>query len=352
LNQTLLQMGMSSDVTNHLLHSHLGSQTLTPCSNDDHNDLWLNHTLQHLGQTSLNYEPGYVSGMLQSLETGMGLPSAAIQHSGTSSVASPPALHTPSTQTISDMGIFSDDDLIRKDSALQDSNTTTPENHSPVKSISITNEPTKREHDLICRWITVVRTCAVDKAPTCGKTFNTPKELDTHIKTAHVSALSKSFHCHWLTCPSLLSHDFHHRGKLLRHIRGAHSHYHEHVCPHSIVADDGTVSECGKTFCTKEQLKNHLTKHTGERQYVCAHCGHRSATKTQHKTHERIHSGEKPYVCPVDGCNHRSGDSSNLSKHVRNRHPEYNGRGKGAAARRKRSLLKGEKSLVDVVAAS
>jgi hypothetical protein len=333
----------------------MGSQVLDPCSNNDHDDLWLNQTIQPTGQGSSDINHGFFQGIFSPMKNGIGTPVSPVAQ--TPSTTSPITLKSPSTASISDMGIFSDDEVTVKDSALQSSTTTTPEDPSP--KLPTPGKPARsakdspKEYDLTCRWIISGSSPSTGKYEICGEAFKTPKDLDDHIKSEHVCALSKNFPCHWLDCPSFLSHDFHHRGKLLRHIRGAHSHYHEHVCPHFITTESGEVKECGKTFCTKEQLKNHLTKHTGERQYVCGYegCNHRSATKTQHKTHERTHSGEKPYTCPVEGCNHRSGDSSNLSKHVRNRHPEYGGRGKGRGGKKRRvSVLKME-DMADFVSA-
>lgn len=141
---------------------------------------------------------------------------------------------------------------------------------------------------------------------TCCKTFSCAKELDEHVQKEHTNKLgAQQFVCGWLGCKT----SFKHRGKLNRHISGAHSRYHAHHCTH-----------CERTFCTKEQLKNHETTHTGEKKYKCSFCDHTSATKTQHNTHERTHTKEKPYACPH--CLHRSGDSSNLSKHIKNKHPE------------------------------
>lgn len=159
----------------------------------------------------------------------------------------------------------------------------------------------------------------------CNQTFLSSKELDDHVQKEHTNRLSaQHFTCGWEGCST----SFKHRGKLNRHISGAHSRYHAYSCGH-----------CERTFCTKEQLKNHETTHTGEKKYHCQWCDHRSATKTQHNTHERTHTKVKPYVCPY--CDHRSGDSSNLSKHVKNKHPETRNLPTG---RNKRPAVKHEKA--------
>lgn len=173
--------------------------------------------------------------------------------------------------------------------------------------------------DLTCQWVMNSTTRSI-----CGHHFSSAKDLDDHVQKAHTSKLGpQAFVCCWEGCNTA----FKHRGKLNRHISGAHSKYHAYICTH---IDPATSKPCGRTFCTKEQLKNHETTHTGERKYKCRYCDHTSATKTQHNTHERIHTKEKPYKCPW--CGHRSGDSSNLSKHVRNKHPGMAGRAKKSAS--------------------
>lgn len=167
-----------------------------------------------------------------------------------------------------------------------------------------------------CQWLISEPDNSLEPS-ICCKTFSSSKELDEHIQKEHTNKLaSQQFVCGWLGCNT----SFKHRGKLSRHISGAHSRYHAHHCSH-----------CERTFCTKEQLKNHETTHTGEKKYKCSFCDHTSATKTQHNTHERTHTKEKPYACPF--CAHRSGDSSNLSKHIKNKHPETRNLPTGQAGR-------------------
>jgi DNA-directed RNA polymerase subunit RPC12/RpoP len=161
------------------------------------------------------------------------------------------------------------------------------------------------EVNLTCKWVLSASDASHDPE-ICSQTVTSTKELDEHIQKEHANKLSsQQFVCGWLGCNT----PFKHRGKLNRHVAGAHSRYHAHHCSH-----------CERTFCTKEQLKNHETTHTGEKKYKCSFCDHTSATKTQHNTHERTHTKEKPYACPY--CSHRSGDSSNLSKHIKNKHPD------------------------------
>ncbi|KAE9962687.1 hypothetical protein EG328_000211 [Venturia inaequalis] len=176
-----------------------------------------------------------------------------------------------------------------------------------------------------CQWVTSDPHSNLPPH-TCDQTFANSKELDEHVQKEHTNRLgAQQFVCGWKGCNT----SFKHRGKLNRHISGAHSRYHAYRCSH-----------CDRTFCTKEQLKNHETTHTGEKKYKCQYCDHRSATKTQHNTHERTHTKLKPYACPY--CDHRSGDSSNLSKHVKNKHPETRNLPTGQT---RRSKVKSEKAV-------
>ena len=57
---------------------------------------------------------------------------------------------------------------------------------------------------------------------------------------------------------------------------------------------------CGEKFYDQSELKNHLFRHTGERQFVCSLCGKAYADKKGLLRHKEKHLGKK-YECDLCG---------------------------------------------------
>eukprot|EP00063_Salmo_salar_P010645 XP_013985480.1 PREDICTED: zinc finger and SCAN domain-containing protein 2-like [Salmo salar] len=59
--------------------------------------------------------------------------------------------------------------------------------------------------------------------------------------------------------------------------------------------------QCGKSFSSSGNLKNHQCVHTGEKPFYSATCGKSFSVKVNLTRHEIVHSGEKPYHCTKCG---------------------------------------------------
>ncbi|XP_063974937.1 zinc finger protein 467-like isoform X3 [Diachasmimorpha longicaudata] len=71
---------------------------------------------------------------------------------------------------------------------------------------------------------------------------------------------------------------------------------------------------CGKCVRSKENLKLHVRKHTGERPFVCLFCARAFGGKSDLTRHLRIHTGERPYHCEM--CGKCFARADYLSKHL------------------------------------
>lgn len=81
---------------------------------------------------------------------------------------------------------------------------------------------------------------------------------------------------------------------------------------------------CGKCVRSKENLKLHIRKHTGERPFVCLFCGRAFGGKSDLTRHLRIHTGERPYHCEM--CGKCFARADYLSKHLTTHIHSHNSR--------------------------
>lgn len=67
-------------------------------------------------------------------------------------------------------------------------------------------------------------------------------------------------------------------------------------------------------FNAKMQLKYHMMRHTGIKNYVCSTCGMRKTTPKELRVHMRIHTDFK-YTCKF--CQAEFKQHSNMQRHIR-----------------------------------
>ena len=85
-------------------------------------------------------------------------------------------------------------------------------------------------------------------------------------------------------------------------------------CPHT---------SCQKSYVNSSILKRHIQAfHNDEKRFKCDTCGKCLASRQNLKEHIYIHSGEKPYKCPYQGCSATFRQGTHLSAHKKIRHED------------------------------
>lgn len=118
--------------------------------------------------------------------------------------------------------------------------------------------------------------------PECGEKFETKSKLKTHQKNQH--DLAKKYKC--LICPQVFQSFY----KRSRHMASEHKNRQEVKCLH-----------CPKTFVFRSMMMNHLRDtHLKVRNHTCGVCGFKAFNSNRLKNHMYKHSGEKNFKC--DAC--------------------------------------------------
>ncbi|KAF9268645.1 hypothetical protein L218DRAFT_852693 [Marasmius fiardii PR-910] len=67
------------------------------------------------------------------------------------------------------------------------------------------------------------------------------------------------------------------------------------------------------------------TNTSSNSKHECEFCGKRFSRPSGLKIHMTTHNGEKPYVCPEEGCHRAFSVRSNMRRHVRIVHQNFQG---------------------------
>lgn len=77
-----------------------------------------------------------------------------------------------------------------------------------------------------------------------------------------------------------------------------------------------TATGCEKSYVSNAILKRHiLAFHSLVKKYQCKACSKSLASRQNLKEHMYIHTGEKPYKCPLSGCQMSFRQGTHLSAH-------------------------------------
>ncbi|CAG9312377.1 unnamed protein product [Blepharisma stoltei] len=77
-----------------------------------------------------------------------------------------------------------------------------------------------------------------------------------------------------------------------------------------------TVQGCHRSYSTQANLEKHYeAEHGSVRRYQCEICKHYLSSKQNLNEHLLKHTGEKPFVCKVLGCGKSFRQGSQLSLH-------------------------------------
>ncbi|XP_053620873.1 zinc finger protein 454-like [Plodia interpunctella] len=143
----------------------------------------------------------------------------------------------------------------------------------------------------------------VNKCPKCGKSFLNRHTFKTHLTICGVTEKTARFYC------DICKKGYVQKNGLKTHLKISHGFGQTLSC-----------NWCGKKYDAISRLKNHIVKHTKEKNFHCEQCGGKFVTQAALTYHARLHTGERPFPC--DLCNESFLSASRRMEHKRRKHFE------------------------------
>lgn len=144
----------------------------------------------------------------------------------------------------------------------------------------------------------------VQKCSECNKSFTNKHTYKFHLKICgKTENRTPNFFC------DICNKGYVRKNGLRTHLKTEHG-----------FGDVLTCKWCGKKYDAESRLRNHIVKHTRERNYHCELCGNRFVTQAALVYHTRLHTGEKPFKCNL--CNESFLSASRRMEHKKRKHFE------------------------------
>ncbi|XP_028162491.1 zinc finger protein 431-like [Ostrinia furnacalis] len=140
-----------------------------------------------------------------------------------------------------------------------------------------------------------------NKCPRCGKNFATSYTYKAHVKACGKEGKTPKFFC------DICEKGYVKKDGLRSHLKIDHGFGKVLKC-----------KVCKKKFIRASKLKNHMVKHTKEKNFCCDQCGSKFVTQAGLVYHVRLHTGERPFVCEL--CDERFVSASRLMEHKHRKH--------------------------------
>ncbi|XP_013184697.2 gastrula zinc finger protein XlCGF26.1 [Amyelois transitella] len=141
----------------------------------------------------------------------------------------------------------------------------------------------------------------LNKCPKCEKCFLYRQTFKTHLTICGVTEKRPKFFC------DICNKGYFRKNGLKTHLKISHGFGQVLSC-----------SWCGKKYDAISRLKNHIVKHTKERNFHCEQCGGKFVTQAALVYHSRLHTGERPFPC--DLCSESFLSASRRMEHKRRKH--------------------------------